>query len=56
MEQIWTFIKALAKGIRQGLDQFISNDLHNFVPLFIVAAVIIVVVLLKRIIGKFKTK
>ena len=36
------FIQTLGKGITQGFSQFITNDLHNYVPLFIIAAVLIV--------------
>ncbi len=35
------FIQTLGKGITQGFSQFITNDLHNYVPLFIFAAVLI---------------
>jgi hypothetical protein len=56
MEQIWNFIKTLSKGIVQGINQFISNDLQSYIPFFIIAAVIIVAALLKGIIGKFNKK
>ena len=35
------FMQTLGKGIMQGINQFIDNDLHNFIPLFIFAAVLI---------------
>ena len=42
MEQFWTFIHTICKGVLQGTKQFIDNDLQSFVPLFIFAAVVIV--------------
>jgi hypothetical protein len=56
LERIWTFIQTLGKGIVQGFNQFIENDLQNYIPLFITAAVIVAVSLLQRIIRKIKTK
>jgi hypothetical protein len=56
MEQIWTFIQTLAKGIKQGFNQYIDNDLHDQIPLFIIAAVLIVFVLVKKLIVKNKNK
>ena len=50
------FIQTLGKGITQGFSQFITNDLHNYVPLFIFAAVILIGSLLLRIIRKYKYK
>lgn len=54
MEQIWTFIQTLAKGIKQGFNQYIDNDLKDHIPLFVIAAVLIVFVLLKKGIERFK--
>ncbi|MBO7045489.1 MAG: hypothetical protein J6W38_03940 [Prevotella sp.] len=56
MEQIWTFFQTLAKGIVQGFRQFFANDLDNYVPLFIFAALVLIGSLLMRIIKKHKTK
>jgi hypothetical protein len=56
MEQIWTFIQTLAKGIKQGFNQYIDNDLHDHIPLFVIAAVLLSFVLLKKIIEKIKNK
>ena len=50
------FIQTLGKGITQGFSQFITNDLHNYVPLFIFAAVVLALFLIKKIIQKIKTK
>ena len=41
------FIQTLSKGIVQGFRQFINNDLSSYVPLFIIAAVLIVAVQIK---------
>ena len=56
MEQIWTFFQTLGKGIMQGINQFIDNDLQNYVPLFVIAAALILFVLLKKGIERFKNK
>ena len=42
------FIQTLSKGIVQGFRQFINNDLSSYVPLFIIAAVLIVAVQIKN--------
>jgi len=55
MEQIWTFFQTLGKGIVQGFRQFIANDLESYVPLFIIAALVLIGSLLMRIIRKYKT-
>lgn len=41
------FIQTLGKGIVQGVRQFITNDLSSYVPLFILAAIIIIAVKVK---------
>ena len=56
IDSIWTFIQTLGKGIVQGFNQFIENDFHSYIPLFIVAAVVVAVSLLLKIIRKIKTK
>lgn len=55
MEQIWTFIQTIVKGVKQGTMQYIENDLESYMPYFIVSAVILVYALLKRLIQKIKT-
>ena len=55
LESIWTFIQTLGKGIVQGFNQFIENDLHNYIPLFVIAAVLVAFSLLQRIIRMIKT-
>ena len=50
------FMQTLGKGIMQGLNQFIDNDFHNYIPLFIIAAVALTVFLIKKIIQIIKTK
>ncbi len=42
------FFKTLGKGITQGFEQFITNDLENYIPLFIIAAVLIIAVLIRN--------
>ena len=54
MEQIWTFFQTLGKGIVQGIKQFVTNDLENYVPLFIFAAIVLIGSLLLKIIRKYK--
>jgi hypothetical protein len=41
------FIQTLGKGIVQGFRQYIDNDLSSYVPLFIIAAVLIIAVKIK---------
>jgi hypothetical protein len=53
---MWTSIQTLCKGVVQGFSQFIDNDLQNYIPLFVIAAVLIAVTLLKRIIRKIKNR
>ena len=42
------FIQTLGKGIVQGFRQFIDNDLSSYVPLFIIAAILIIGVKIKN--------
>jgi len=56
MEQIQTFIQTLVKGVVQGFHQYVDNDLSSQLPLFVIAAVLIVFVLLKKVIKKFRNK
>ena len=49
-------IQTLAKGVIQGVKQFITNDLESYLPLFIIAGVLIVFVLLKDLIQKIRNK
>ena len=48
------FMQTLGKGIMQGLNQFIDNDLQTFMPLFVIAAVALAVFFFKKIIQKIK--
>jgi len=50
------FMQTIGKGIMQGINWFIDNDLHNYIPLFVIAAVVLAVYLIKKIIQKIKTK
>ena len=54
MDQIWTFFQTLGKGVVQGIKQFVTNDLENYVPLFIFAAIVLIGSLLLKIIRKYK--
>ncbi|MBQ8948912.1 MAG: hypothetical protein IJ059_03895 [Prevotella sp.] len=56
MEQAWTFIRTLGKGVVQGIRQYIDNDLQDQLPLIVIAAVLIVAMLLSRIIRKINNK
>ena len=56
METIWTFIQTLGKGILQGVKQFISNDLQDYVPLFILAAIFIIATLFQKMIKKINKR
>lgn len=49
-------IQTLAKGVIQGVKQFIANDLETYLPLFVIAGVLIVFVLLKDLIQKIRNK
>ena len=42
------FFQTLGKGISQGFEQFITNDLASYIPLFIIAAVLIITVLIRN--------
>ena len=42
------FIQTLGKGIVQGFSQFITYDLNSYVPLFIIAAVLLIGMQVKR--------
>ena len=50
------FFQTLGKGVMQGFNQFINNDLQNFMPLFVIATVALAVFLIKEIILKIKAK
>ena len=50
------FFQTLGKGVMQGFNQFIDNDLQDFMPLFVIAAVALAVFLIKKIIQKIRTK
>lgn len=50
------FIQTLCKGVAQGFSQFITNDLHNYVPLFIFAAVVLIGSFLWKMIKKYIIK
>ncbi len=54
MEKIWIFFQTLGKGVVQGIKQFVTNDLGNYVPLFIFAAIVLIGSLLLKIIRKYK--
>ena len=56
MEQIWTFIQTLCKGTAQGVRQFINNDLNDYIPLFLFAAVALIARLFVVIYRKLKSK
>ena len=56
LDQLWTLMQTLGKGILQGIRQYIDNDLKDQLPLIIIAAVVIAAVLLKRIYQKIKNK
>ena len=50
------FMQTLGKGIMQGFNQFIDNDLQTFMPLFVIAAVVLAVFFIKKIIQIIKAK
>ena len=50
------FLQTLGKGVMQGFNQFIDNDLQDFMPLFVIAAVALAVFLIKKIIQEIRTK
>ena len=56
MDTVWTFMQTLGKGILQGVKQFISNDLQDYVPLFIFAAIFIIATLFQKIFKKNKKR
>jgi hypothetical protein len=53
---MFEFLRTLCKGVSQGVGQFVTNDLESYVPLFIIAAVLIIVVLIKNLIVKIKNR
>lgn len=56
MEQIWTFIQTLCKGTAQGVRQYIGNDLNDYIPLFLFAAIALIARLFVVIYRKLKSK
>lgn len=48
------FFQTLGKGIVQGFGQYITNDLSSYIPLFIIAAVLIIAVQIKNLIQRRK--
>jgi len=56
MLAVWTFMQTLGKGILQGVKQFISNDLQDYVPQFVFAVVAIAGMLLLRIYKRIKNR
>ena len=56
IEQAWTFIQTLCKGTVQGVSQFIDNDLKDYIPLFLFAAVAVIARLFVLIYRKLKSK
>ena len=56
IEQAWTFIQTLCKGTVQGVSQYINNDLNDYSPLFLFAAVALIARLFVVIYRKLKSK
>lgn len=56
IEQTWTFIQTLCKGTVQGVSQYIDNDLKDYIPLFLFAAVALIARLFVVIYRKLKSK
>ena len=48
------FFQTLGKGIVQGFRQYITNDLSSYIPLFVIAAVLIIAVQIKNLIQRRK--
>jgi hypothetical protein len=48
------FFQTLGKGIVQGFNQFITNDLKSYIPLFIIAALLFIAVQLRSWLHKHK--
>ena len=48
------FFQTLGKGIVQGCRQYITNNLSSYVPLFIIAAVLLIAVQIKNWIQRRK--
>ena len=43
METFFTFVRSMTKGIFQGINQYITNDLPSHLLLFIAACVIVII-------------
>jgi hypothetical protein len=56
LDQLWTFMQTLGKGILQGFKQYIDNDLQDQLPLIVFAIVAIVAILLLRIYKRIKNR
>ena len=56
LDQLWTFMQTLGKGILQGIRQYIDNDMKDQLPLIVIAAVVIIAVVLKGIYKKIKNR
>jgi len=50
------FMQTLGRGIIQGFNRYIENDLQDQIPLFIFAGVVLFISLLMKIYRKIKTK
>ena len=50
---MWEFMVTLGKGIIQGFKQYIDNDLKDYIPLFIIALLILIASTVSRLIRKF---
>ncbi len=56
LDQLWTFMQTLGKGILQGIKQYFDNDLQDQLPLIVFAVVAIGATLLWRIYKKVKNR
>lgn len=56
LDQLWTLMQTLGKGILQGFRQYFDNDLQDQLPLIVIAAVVIIAVVLKGIYKKIKNR
>ena len=56
LDQLWTLMQTLGKGILQGIRQYIDNDMKDQLPLIVIAAVVIIAVVWKGIYKKIKNR
>ena len=56
MEQIWSFVKTICGGFKQGVRLYFENDFQDYLPLYVITGVLLIMVLVNKLIRKIKNK